>query len=105
MAISDQRKHIATGHMDSLVRIWDLASGDLVQCLGGHTDSVYGVAFTPDDKCLISGSLDNTVRYWDVGLVLLRPPVSNQVLPTNSASIVLSESEVCPRFLLSSSPY
>lgn len=34
----------------------------------GHTDSVTSVAFSPTDPNLLaSGSLDNTVRLWDVG--------------------------------------
>lgn len=34
--------------------------------LRGHRDSVYSVAFTPDARGLVSGSLDKTLKYWDV---------------------------------------
>jgi hypothetical protein len=34
--------------------------------LAGHTDGVLTVRFSPDGKQLLSGSLDNTVRLWDV---------------------------------------
>ena len=34
--------------------------------LKGHKDSVYSVAFAPDGKWLVSGSLDKTLRIWDL---------------------------------------
>ena len=49
-----------------MVRIWDARTGDLLERLRGHRDSVYSVAFTPDARGLVSGSLDKTLKYWDV---------------------------------------
>jgi hypothetical protein len=34
--------------------------------LRGYNGSVYSVVFTPDGKGLVSGSLDKTLKYWDV---------------------------------------
>jgi WD40 repeat protein len=31
----------------------------------GHTDKVYCATFSPDGKCIVSGSKDRTVRVWD----------------------------------------
>jgi WD40 repeat protein len=36
------------------------------QSLSGHTDLVYDLAFTPNARFLASGSVDGTVRLWDV---------------------------------------
>lgn len=33
--------------------------------LEGHTKAVYGVAFAPDGKRIVTASKDNTVRVWD----------------------------------------
>ena len=52
-----------TGHV---IRLYDFATGKLVALLKGHADVVFGLAFSPDGKRLISGSGDNTAIIWDV---------------------------------------
>lgn len=70
VAISPNGQLVAAGSLDTVVRIWDVATAQLVERLRGHRDSVYSVAFTPDGKGLVSGSLDKTLKYWDVsGLI------------------------------------
>ena len=66
VAISPNGQFVAAGSLDTVVRIWDVNTAQLVERLRGHSDSVYSVAFTPDGKGLVSGSLDKTLKYWDV---------------------------------------
>jgi len=49
-----------------VVDIWDARTGELLETLQGHRNWVYSVAFTPDGRGLVSGSLDKTLKYWDV---------------------------------------
>jgi len=49
-----------------VVRIWDARSCELLETLRGHRGGVSSVAFTPDGHGLVSGSFDNTLKYWDV---------------------------------------
>jgi glucose repression regulatory protein TUP1 len=66
VAISPRADLVAAGSLDNVIRIWDVASGHLVEMLRGHGNSVYSVAFTPDGKGLVTGSLDKTLKLWDV---------------------------------------
>jgi hypothetical protein len=49
---------------DDTVRIWDAETGLLLQILKGHTDNVYSVAYRPDGRRIVSGSVDNTIKIW-----------------------------------------
>jgi WD40 repeat protein len=66
VAISPDGQFVAAGSLDTVIWIWDVATGILVEQLQRHKDSVYSVTFTPDGKGLISGSLDKTLKFWDV---------------------------------------
>ena len=55
------------------MRIWDAHTGELLETLRGHTSRVWDVAFTPDGRGLVSGSEDNTLKYWDVSCLANGP--------------------------------
>ncbi|ORZ03612.1 WD40-repeat-containing domain protein [Syncephalastrum racemosum] len=67
VAVSPDGRLVAAGSLDKMVRVWDATTGQQLERLEGHKDSVYSVAFLPDGKTLISGSLDKTLRMWQLG--------------------------------------
>lgn len=64
--VSPDGSTIAAACHDSLVRLWDAESGELLHKLTGHTDEIQCVDFTPDGLQLASGSRDRSLRLWDV---------------------------------------
>jgi len=67
-SFSPDGKYIASGGgvEDNTVKLWEVESGKEIRTLTGHTDDVFSVHFSPDGKCLASGSWDNTVKLWEV---------------------------------------
>ena len=65
VVFSPDRRTIAAGSLDRVVRIWDVETGTQTSKFEGHLDSVYSVSFSVDGKTLASGSLDKTLKLWD----------------------------------------
>ncbi len=77
---------LASGGKDNVIKIWDLATGNVLRTLYGHGSNVNALAVSPNGKLLASGSgdinderdlgtftqggvvggEDNTVRIWNV---------------------------------------
>ena len=48
------------------VETWNLRTGEKIRTYSGHSESVRDVDFSPDGQTLISGSSDETIRFWNV---------------------------------------
>lgn len=67
VAFSADGSRIVSGSFDKTIRVWDVASGEVVAGpFKGHTAYVRSVAFSPDAKRIASSSDDGSVRVWDV---------------------------------------
>ncbi len=66
MTFSSNGALLACACWDNQIRIFDTKGLKLRSVLKGHTERVNSVVFSRDDKTLISGSSDLTVKLWDV---------------------------------------
>ncbi|WP_437593510.1 AAA family ATPase [Sorangium sp. So ce1000] len=56
----------ASDDKDKYLKVWDLATGQLLRTLQGHTDTVNDVEMTPDGRVVVSASADNTLKVWEL---------------------------------------
>jgi WD40 repeat protein len=56
---------LASGALDNVVKIWDLAGGRELRTLRGHAGYVNALALSPDAKWLASASNDRAVKLWN----------------------------------------
>src|SRR5207249_10070758 len=63
---------IATASRDHTAKIWDLKSQRELATLGGSEQKVSAVAFTPDEKSVLTLSGDGKIKVWDLQALLKR---------------------------------
>ncbi len=66
VAISRNGHCWAAGSKRGEVRVWRDAGQTLHLVWQAHTDLVLSLAFSPDERMLASGSLDGSIKLWDV---------------------------------------
>ncbi|MFM9948260.1 MAG: TIR domain-containing protein [Saprospiraceae bacterium] len=67
VVLPDGKRLISSGAGgDPILKIWDVATHELLATLKGHSASVGTISVAYDQKRAVSGSMDNTVRIWNV---------------------------------------
>lgn len=56
---------LASGSGNGTIKVWNVASKEIIATLEGHTNRISSVDFSTDGTLLVSGSSDNTVKMWN----------------------------------------
>lgn len=66
VVFSPDGQKIALESWNNSIKLWNLASGQLLHTLEGHASNVNFVSFSPDGKIIATASDDNTIKLWEV---------------------------------------
>ncbi len=65
VAFSADGKYVLSAG-DKAVKLWDVGMGREIRTFSGHSAYVASAVFSPDERYLLSCSMDNTIILWDV---------------------------------------
>lgn len=68
IAISYSNKYFAVGGALGVVRIYEFSSGQFIHECKAHSSAILSVAFSPDDRQLISTGKDGLIAIWNLYL-------------------------------------
>jgi WD40 repeat protein len=66
VAVSPSGKLLAVGSFRGRVGVYDMYKGELLAVFSGHAREVTALAFSADEKKLVSGSIDSAAIVWDL---------------------------------------
>ena len=61
---------LVSGTNNGTIQVWDVATGDQIAALDGHTQQVETLKFSSDGETLVSTAMDGTILLWDWNEVL-----------------------------------
>ena len=86
IAVSPNRRCVASGCEDGKVYLWDSQNRQLVGKLLAHRDKITAVAFSPDGERILTASADGTVCLWKTENQEPAGPPIRQKLPVDAAA-------------------
>ena len=96
-----RKQYIISGSHDKTIKIWDLSTFELVETLKGHTHYVMSVAVSSvkntatlpnniEKQYIISGSIDYTIKIWDMSTFELVETLEGHTSRVNSVVVISS---------------
>ena len=66
IAVSRNGDRLVSGGADNTVKVWNIAKGERLMALEGHSEAINSVQITPDGRFAVSGSNDKSIKIWNL---------------------------------------
>ncbi len=66
MDINKQDDQFYSAGIDSKIKIWNIQEGKVEKEFIGHMDSITSLSISNENSYLLSNSMDNTLKIWDI---------------------------------------
>jgi WD40 repeat protein len=87
LALASQKQHLALGFSDHSIQVLDLAAGAVpIARLDSHSNSVFALGYSPDEKTLVSGARDAHLKFWNTADYLLEENIVAHLYAINYLS-------------------
>lgn len=92
--VSDDTRFASAGG-DKQIFVWDVKSGQIVRKFAGHLQRINSIAWNEDYSVLVSGSYDNSLRFWDCKSNNCTKPLQiEQSFKDSVSQVIVNKAEV-----------
>jgi RNA polymerase sigma factor (sigma-70 family) len=74
LRLSPTGRWLAWKCRERMIHVWDIRRGEMLGSFEGHDGPITDLAFTADDRALVSASEDSTLLVWDLAEVAAKKP-------------------------------
>lgn len=91
-------RQIILGTKSGKLQIFELASGNLLESVDAHDGALWSLCLAPDQRGIVSGSADKTVKFWDFELIKDKESNQKRLTVKHTRTLQLEEDVLCVKF-------
>ncbi|TNN51301.1 WD repeat-containing protein 3 [Liparis tanakae] len=91
-------RQIILGTKSGKLQIFELASGSLLETVDAHKGSLWSLSLAPDQRGIVTGSADKTVKFWDFELIKDETTGQKRLTVKHMRTLQLEEDILCVKF-------
>uniref|UniRef100_A0A3Q2Y8P9 WD repeat domain 3 n=1 Tax=Hippocampus comes TaxID=109280 RepID=A0A3Q2Y8P9_HIPCM len=91
-------RQIILGSKNGKLQIFELASGSLLETLDAHHGALWSLCLAPDQRGIVSGGADKTVKLWDFELVKDEASGHKRLTLKHRRTLQLDDDVLCVKF-------